>query len=93
MDYWWRSWALTRIYGLGVDALLSIDLVLSNFTIITESETQNHDLFRAIRGSGGSAYGIAISLLFVFTMILECLHGFQDCMNSNKVHQTCFQIG
>lgn len=54
--------ALTRIYGLGVDALLSIDLVLSNFTIITASETQNHDLFRAIRGSGGSAYGIAVSL-------------------------------
>jgi FAD/FMN-containing dehydrogenase len=54
--------ALNRIYGFGVDALLSINLDLSNFTIITASETQNHDLFRAIRGSGGSAYGIAISL-------------------------------
>ena len=53
---------LTRIYGLGVDALLSIDLIISNFTIITASETQNQDLFRAIRGSGGSAYGIATSL-------------------------------
>jgi hypothetical protein len=54
--------ALTRIYGLGVDALLSIDLILANFTVITASETQNKELFRAIRGSGGGTYGIAVSL-------------------------------
>jgi FAD/FMN-containing dehydrogenase len=53
---------LTRIYGLGVDALVSIDLILSNLTLVTASETQNADLFRALRGSGGSAYGIAVSL-------------------------------
>ena len=52
----------TRAYGLGVDALLSIDLVLANLTVITASETQNYDLFRSLRGSGGSAYGIAVSL-------------------------------
>jgi hypothetical protein len=54
--------ALTRLYGLGVDALLSIDLLLANYTIITASETQNEDLFRSLRGSGGSAYGIGLSL-------------------------------
>lgn len=54
--------ALTRLYGLGVDSLLSIDLILANYTIITASETQNKDLFRALRGSGGGAYGIGISL-------------------------------
>jgi len=53
---------LTRQYGLGVDALLSIDLVLANLTIVTASETQNAELFRAIRGSGGGTYGIALSL-------------------------------
>jgi FAD/FMN-containing dehydrogenase len=54
--------ALTRLYGLGVDALLSVDLVIANFTVITASSTQNQGLFRALRGSGGGAYGIAISL-------------------------------
>ena len=53
---------LTRQYGLGVDALLSIDLVLANLTVITASSEQNQDLFRALRGSGGGAYGIAVSL-------------------------------
>lgn len=52
----------TRHYGLGVDALISIDLVLANLTVITASETQNSDLFRAIRGSGGGAYGITVNL-------------------------------
>ena len=53
---------LTRLYGLGVDALISIDIIISNFTVITASETQNQELFRAIRGSGGSTYGIGVSL-------------------------------
>ena len=54
--------ALTRLYGLGVDALLSVDLVISNLTVITASATQNVELFRALRGSGGGTYGIALSL-------------------------------
>lgn len=54
--------ALTRLYGLGVDALLSVDLIIANLTVITASATQNQALFRALRGSGGGAYGIAISL-------------------------------
>ena len=54
--------ALTRLYGLGVDALLSIDLILANFTIITANSTHNAALYRALRGSGGGAYGIAVSL-------------------------------
>ena len=54
--------ALTRLYGLGVDALISVDLIIANFTVITASATQNQALFRALRGSGGGAYGIAISL-------------------------------
>ncbi len=53
---------LTRQFGLGVDALISIDLILSNLTLITASKDQNADLFRALRGSGGGAYGIAVSM-------------------------------
>lgn len=39
-----------------------MDIILANYTIVTASETQNQDLFRALRGSGGSAFGIGISL-------------------------------
>lgn len=45
-----------------MDNLLSIDILLANYSIITASETQNQELFRAIRGSGGGTYGIALSL-------------------------------
>jgi len=42
--------------------LLSIDLLLANSTIITANATQNQEIFRAVRGSGGGTYGIALSL-------------------------------
>ncbi|RNA01828.1 FAD-linked oxidoreductase -like [Brachionus plicatilis] len=53
---------LSRLFGLGVDNLLSIDLILANYSLVTLSESQKSDIFRAIRGSGGSTYGIAVSL-------------------------------
>ncbi len=43
--------ALTRLYGFGADNLVSMDIILANYTIVTASETQNQDLFRALRGS------------------------------------------
>jgi hypothetical protein len=65
--------------------ILSIDIVLANFTIITASELQNQELFRAIRGSGGGSYGIATSLtiklhddpgkISTFTGIYELIKG------------------
>jgi hypothetical protein len=55
---------LTRLYGLGVDALVSINLILANGTKITTSETLYPELFRALRGSGGHSYGVATSLTF-----------------------------
>lgn len=55
---------LTRLYGLGADALLSLELILINGSTITVSATRHRELFRALRGSGGSAYGIAVNLTF-----------------------------
>ncbi|RNA00102.1 FAD-linked oxidase [Brachionus plicatilis] len=53
---------LSRLFGLGVDNLLSIDLILANYSLVTLSENQHPEIFRVIRGSGGSTYGIAVSL-------------------------------
>ncbi|KAF8196452.1 glucooligosaccharide oxidase [Pholiota molesta] len=48
----------SRLWGLTVDTILSIDVVLANGTISTVSQKNNPDLFFALRGSGAS-FGIA----------------------------------
>ena len=54
----------TRTYGLGADVLLSVDFIIANGTTVTANMTQNKELFRAFRGSGGPAFGIGSSLTF-----------------------------
>lgn len=50
------SW-LSNQYGLAADNFVSVDMVLPNGTLATASETDNTDLFWAIRG-GGNRFGI-----------------------------------
>ncbi len=49
-------------YGLGSDQVLSVDVVLPNGRFVTASETENTDLFFALRGGGGATYGVVTSL-------------------------------
>ena len=48
-------------YGLAVDNLRSVQLVLADGRVVTASEDDNADLFWAVRGGGGN-FGIATSL-------------------------------
>src|SRR5690242_21208295 len=41
---------LTRQYGLSVDNILSADVVLADGSFVTANESENSDLFWAIRG-------------------------------------------
>ncbi|KAF9460058.1 glucooligosaccharide oxidase [Collybia nuda] len=50
----------SRMWGLTLDTIKSIDMVLANGTILTVSNERNSDLFWGIRGSGGS-FGITTS--------------------------------
>jgi FAD/FMN-containing dehydrogenase len=54
---------LTRKYGLTIDNLLSVDMVLADGSFLVANADENPDLFWAIRGGGGN-FGIVTSFLF-----------------------------
>ncbi|OTA89277.1 hypothetical protein M434DRAFT_79569 [Hypoxylon sp. CO27-5] len=53
--------ALASKYGLGADQPLSIQVVTADGRFVTADPNQNMDLFYALRGGGGSTYGIVTS--------------------------------
>lgn len=54
---------LTRKYGLTIDNLLSVDMVLADGSFVVANAEENPDLFWAVRGGGGN-FGIVTSFLF-----------------------------
>ncbi len=54
---------LTRKFGLTIDNLLGVDMVLADGSFVTADAKENEDLYWAIRGGGGN-FGVVTSFLF-----------------------------
>jgi FAD/FMN-containing dehydrogenase len=54
---------LARQYGLTIDSLLEVDMVLADGRFVTANAGQHADLFWAVRGGGGN-FGVVTSFLF-----------------------------
>jgi FAD/FMN-containing dehydrogenase len=54
---------LTRKYGLTIDNLRAVDLVLADGSFVTADAKRHAELFWAVRGGGGN-FGVATSFLF-----------------------------
>ncbi|KAI6361597.1 hypothetical protein MCOR25_006437 [Pyricularia grisea] len=53
---------LSPKHGLAVDQVLEMEMVDANGRLLTLNECENEDLFFAIRGGGGSTFGILTSI-------------------------------
>ena len=59
---------ISRKHGLSVDNLLSVELVTAEGKIVKASESENPDLFWAVRGGGGN-FGIVTTFVFQAALI------------------------
>ena len=53
---------LSSVYGMAADQVLAMEVVLPNGFFVTASPSRNPDLFWALRGGGGSTYGVVTSV-------------------------------
>jgi hypothetical protein len=77
---------LTRKYGLTIDNLLEVDMVLADGRFVTANADDHPDLFWAVRGGGGN-FGIVTSFLYRACPVGDVVGGpmFWDLSDAREV--------
>ncbi|KAI9298621.1 FAD-binding domain-containing protein [Neoconidiobolus thromboides FSU 785] len=57
---------LSRKYGLLMDRVIEMDVILNNGKKVVANKDQNSDLFFALRGAGGGSFGVVTSFTFSY---------------------------
>lgn len=55
--------SMSPAFGLAVDNILEVNMVLANGTYVTANKCVNQDLFWASRGGGGGTFGIVTRMV------------------------------
>mmetsp|Transcript_12452 Transcript_12452/g.21534 ORF Transcript_12452/g.21534 Transcript_12452/m.21534 type:complete len:536 (-) Transcript_12452:120-1727(-) len=76
---------LERKFGMVVDNLLAVEVVLADGRLVTASESENSDLFWAVRGGGGN-FGVIVSFSLQ-------LHPLSDVYAGIQVHAPLGMMG
>jgi hypothetical protein len=74
----------SRKYGIGVDQVLDMKVVLPDGNVVMASRCENPDLFWALRGGGGGTYGVVVHAhykLYPKTQITRLSYG----LNVNSI--------
>ncbi|KAL2758013.1 hypothetical protein ACRALDRAFT_1080023 [Sodiomyces alcalophilus JCM 7366] len=80
-----------RAVGLGVDSVISAQVVLATGCRVTASFDENPDLFWAIRGGGGGSYGVVVEwtlALREYPRSSMVLMRWNEDENANTANQT-----
>ena len=55
---------LSPKYGLAVDNVLEVDVVIADGTLLTANKCSNSDIFWALRGGGAGTFGVVTRIIY-----------------------------
>ena len=85
-------------YGLGVDNVMQMRVVLPNGTYVTANRCQNQDIFFAMRGGGGATFGVLAEMtthlypavpMQVSLHLVGSVHAEKLTTDTDGVHHCC----